>query len=107
MNNVLTLPSVNDSPIVEYRAIDGHPVPYKVTIQRRMLTPDGEEYGASELSQWHTVTVDEIIDQVRLDGPVAEWLRSRTRVDTSLRALSASGGRSDPAYLWNINAGEG
>lgn len=101
--SVLTIPSVNGSPIVEYRDIDGHPVPYMVTIQRRMLTPDGDEYldGASE---WRTITIGEVADQIRIDGPVAEWLRSRTRVDTSPRALIASGGRDKPAYLWNANA---
>lgn len=102
MNGVLTLPSVNNCPVVEYRDIDGHPVPYQVTIQRRSLRPDGREWidGASE---WRTITVGDVLDQLALDGPVARWLRTRTRVDCrACRFFFVH--RSDPAYLWNVNA---
>jgi hypothetical protein len=99
---MLMLESVNGCPVVYYRAIDGHPVPYKVTIQRRILTPDGEEYedGGSE---WATVSVGDVLDQIVLNGPVAAWLRDKTRVDCS-PARFIGRDRSEPAYLWNVNA---
>lgn len=105
MHDVLRLEAVNNSPIVEYRAIDGHPVPFQVTVQRRMLTPDGDEYldGASE---WRTVTVGEILDQLQQDSPVASWLRDKTRVDCRMSTLLGYS-RSAPAYLPNVNADSG
>lgn len=103
MNSTLRLESVNGSPVVEYRAIDGHPVPFKVTIQRRALTPDGEEYidGASD---WQTITISDVLEQLKIDGPVAEWLRTQTRVNTSPVSILKSGHAQDAAYLWNVNA---
>ena len=99
--SALTLRSINGSPTVEWRALDGEPVPYMVTIQRRELTPDEREYldGASE---WRTVRVREVQHQLRLDGPVARWLAKRTRVDCSRMDQYAD--PDGPAYLWNVNA---
>lgn len=102
----LRMESINGGPVIEYRALDGHPVPYKVTVQRRELTPDGDEY-RDGASQWCTITLREVIAQVELNGPVAEWLRTQTRVDTSPRALMASGDLDDSAYVWNVNARKG
>ena len=97
------LESVNGCDTVEWRNIDGAPVPYMVTIQRRRLDADGNEYddGASD---WETVTAGDVAEQIRLDGPVARWLRESTRV--SLPAALALGARAPdaPAYVDNVNA---
>ncbi len=104
MNSDCRLASVNGSPTVEWRAIDGAPVPYMVTIQRRVLTSAADEYDDGG-SEWETVTVGDVADQIALDGPVARWLREQTRVDCRavIRALS-HGGRDIPAHLDNVNA---
>ncbi|MDL1863276.1 hypothetical protein FBR04_19935 [Betaproteobacteria bacterium PRO7] len=106
MPGVLRLESVNNSPVVEYRAIDGHPVPFQVTIQRRTLTPDGDECDDGG-SQWETITIGDVLDQLALDGPVAAWLRDETRVDCSPGRLLSYPDRAAPAYLWNVNTGPG
>jgi hypothetical protein len=99
----MKLESVNGSPIVEYRDIDGHPVPHQVTVQRRVLTPDGEQYRDGE-SEWRTITIREVLDQLQLDGPVARWLREETRLDCSPVRFLQYDDLSAPAYLWNVNA---
>ena len=88
---VLHIPSINGSPVVEYREIHGHPVPYTTTIQRRTLTRDGEEYrdGASD---WSTITVRDVLGQLQLSGPVAYWLRNLTTCD-----LGPTTGRAERA----------
>ena len=100
MNGVITIPSTNNGSVVQYRDVDGHPVPFQVTIQRRLLTPDGEEFcdGASE---WTTCRVVDIVAQVNHHGPVANWLASNTQVD--LTRLGEYPGDAH-AYLWNFNA---
>ena len=100
MNSVMTIPSTNDGAVVQYRDIDGHPVSFQVTIQRRVLTADGEEYrdGASE---WTTCKVADIVAQVNFRGPVAHWLASDTRVDLTRLGEYPS---DAPAYLWSFNA---
>jgi len=100
MNSVITIPSTNDGSVVQYRDVDGHPVPFQVTIQRRILTADGEEFrdGASE---WTTCKVADIVAQVNRHGPVANWLASDTRVDLTRLGEYPS---DVPAYLWNFNA---
>lgn len=100
MNSVMTKPSTNDGAVVQYRDIDGHPVPTKVTIQRRVLTADGEEFrdGASE---WKTCTVADIVAQVNSRGPVANWLAGDTRVDLTRLGEYPN---DAPAYLWNFDA---
>jgi hypothetical protein len=107
MNGTLQLESINGCPVVEYRDIDGHPVPYMVTIQRRYLRADGGEFrdGGSE---WATITVAALLALLAFDGPVARWLREDTRVDCSTARLVAlaRGDQDAPAYLWNVNAGE-
>lgn len=100
MNSVLRLDSVNGSPIVEYRDID------MVTIQRRTLTPDGDEY-RDGASQWGTITIGDVLAQLRLNGQVAEWMRTRTRVDCSPKCFARYPDLTDSAYLWNVNAGRG
>lgn len=99
------LDSVNGSRCVEYRAVDGHPVPYQVTIQRRLLTQDGQEYidGGSE---WQTISIRDVLAQLQLDGPVAKWLRAKTRVDCSPIRFARYADLDEPAYLWNVNAGK-
>jgi hypothetical protein len=100
MNSVMTIPSTNDGAVVQYRDIDGHPVSFQVTIQRRVLTADGEEFrdGASE---WTTCKVADIVAQVNFHGPVAHWLASDTQVDLTRLGEYPS---DAPAYLWNSNA---
>jgi len=101
--SVLVLESVNGSPEVQYRDIDGHPVPYMVTIRRRQLTCRGEEY-LDGASQWQTVSMGDVLDRLRLGGSIADWLRSETRVDCSASRLLEYSNTSAPAYLWNVNA---
>jgi hypothetical protein len=103
MNTMIRLESVNGSPVVEWRAIDGTPIPYQVTIQRRMLTPDGDEFidGGSE---WSTVSIREALEQLRLNGPVADWLRNSTRVNCAPQTFARYRDMNDSAYLWNVNA---
>jgi len=86
--SMLTLRSTNGSPTVQWRDIDGHPVPYMVTIERRVLTPEGEEYRDGS-SDWETVLISDVLEQLRLRGPVAEWLREQTRVDCSPARFAA------------------
>lgn len=64
--STLTLRPVNN-PQVEYRARDGEPVPYMITIERRILTPDGDEY-PDGWSGWEVVTIDEVARQLLLEG---------------------------------------
>lgn len=101
--STLTLRSVNGSPTVEYRARDGEPVPYMVTIERRALTPTGREYRDGS-SQWAVVTIADVTAQLRLDGQVARWLRKSTRVDCSAARMRTYADPQGPAYLWNVNA---
>jgi hypothetical protein len=100
VNSIMTVHSANDGAVVQYRDVDGYPVPFQVTIQRRILTPDGEEFhdGASE---WATCTVRNVIAEVDGHGAVAAWLALDTRVDLNrLDEYPADA----PAYLWNRNA---
>jgi hypothetical protein len=100
MNSVMTIPSANNGAVVQYRDIDGYPLPFQVTIQRRILSADGEAFrdGASE---WTTCRVADILSQVNHHGPVAHWLASDTRVDLTRLGEYP---RDAPAYLWNFNA---
>jgi hypothetical protein len=91
----LTLPSVNGASVVEYQAIDGYPEAYQVTIQRRMLTPSGDKYRASP---WTTLTAGDVRREVRLEGPVAEWLHAQGRADLSAARLAAYADE-EPAHL--------
>lgn len=81
--------------VVEYRALDGIPMPHQVAIQRRTLMPSGDNYRASE---WVTMTVGDVRSEVRLNGPVAQWLRREARVDLSAVWLAAYSDR-EPAHL--------
>jgi hypothetical protein len=94
---------VNGSCTVEWRAIDGAPVPYMVTIQRCELTLAGDEYDDGG-SDWETVTIGEIMRQLALSGPVSAWLRESTRVDCDA-VSSMEAQRDEPAYLRNVNWG--
>lgn len=103
INNTLRLESVNGCPVVEYRVIDGHPVPYMVTVQRRKLTPDGGEYQYPE-SEWETVRIRDVLEHLQRDTPVAEWLRTKTRVDCSPERFARYADLDESAYMWNVNA---
>jgi len=74
----LRMDSINGSPIVEYRQIDG-------LIQRRALySAEGKYYIAAgdvvrsievdDGTGWENVTTVVIREQMMLDGPVAKWL---------------------------------
>lgn len=98
---VLTLPSVNGSPIFEYRTCDYNSVPHMVTIERRMLTPSGREYLGGN-SEWHVMTIAQVIEKLWFGGPVAKWLKESTEVDCSLRQMIYFANINEPAYLWNV-----
>lgn len=104
MATEITLPSIIGSPIVEYRALDGFPAPRMVTIQRRHFTHQGGQF-MGDASDWKTLPIAEIKHQIRLDGPVAQWLRSEARVDCTAERISSYPDDSQPAYLWCIDAG--
>jgi len=82
--------------VVEYRTLENVPTPHQVTIQRRTLMPSGDMYRASE---WKTMTVGDVRREVRLNGPVAQWLRVEPRVDLSGVWLAAYSDRQ-PAHLF-------
>lgn len=84
--------------VVEYRALDGVPTSHQVTIQRRTLMPSGDKYRASE---WVTMTVGDVRREVRLNGPVAQWLRVEARVDLGGIWLAAYSDR-EPAHLFLV-----
>jgi hypothetical protein len=92
----LTLRLANGSLVAEYRAIDGHPVSHQVTIQRRTLTPSGDKYRASE---WKTMTAGDVRTHVRLNSPVARWLRAETGVDLREGRIAAYADDA-PAHLF-------
>ena len=87
------LHSVNGSPVVEYRAVDGADL---VAIQRRTLTPAGKRW-MGDASDWRTLTVAEAAAQIRLDGPVAHWLREHISMDGLMHQMIAD--PDGPAYL--------
>ncbi|MEW5882411.1 MAG: hypothetical protein AB1761_18475 [Pseudomonadota bacterium] len=103
MPGVLRLESVNNSPVVEYRAVDGHPLPGRITIQRRTLRPDDDECDDGR-SRWVTISIGDVLDQLALDGPVAAWLRNEVRVDCSPeQMLTYPDEPGAPAYLWSTD----
>lgn len=91
----LTLPSADGAPAVEYRAVDRYPEPHQITIQRRTLTPFGDKY---RVGDWVTMVAGDVRREVRLNGPLAQWLRSETGVDLGAGRL-ARYADEDPAYF--------
>ena len=91
----LVLPSIDGYPAIEYRALDGQPEANQITIQRRTLRPDGDKYRAGE---WRTLCAGDLRRQVRLNSLVAEWLRTKTRVDLNAARLAAYADE-EPAHL--------
>ena len=98
---MLRLDSVNGGPVMEYRAISNQPVaPYAVTVQRRALSPDAEKLrDLGRSSEWRTVRLLDVVDQMRLCGPVAEWLIAVGISRASVVPAVAPNSPSAPAYI--------
>jgi hypothetical protein len=90
----LHLKSVNNNPEVEYRAIAGHPVPYTITVQRRSRLPVPD----APWSEWAAVTVGDLRQANRVDGPVWQWLLKCCDNRLDLRAW-AHMDLGSPAYV--------
>ena len=99
----ITLPRIYGSPLIQYRVLEGQPSPYMATIQRRTLTPEGGHF-KGDASDWRTLPIAEVKHQLRLDGPVAYWLRTQTNVDCSNERFCRYLDDSQPAHLWTVNA---
>lgn len=101
--SILTLPGVNGSSTIEYRASHNYPVPYIVTIERRILTPTGREYRDGS-SRWRVTNIAHLQVQIQLDGPVAKWLRNTSQVGCSIEQILNHSNPNGLAHLWSVNA---
>jgi len=93
----LVLSSVNDSNEVTYRALHGQRVPYMATGQQ----PRSGETMTIIQRDGEAMTMDAVRAQLRLDGPVAYWLKNYTLVD--VQAAMCNTPSSDRAYLKELD----
>jgi hypothetical protein len=65
----LVVPSVNDSPMLEFRVREGQ-------VLKRWLLPDGQEY-LDGASAWHPLDRRILLELCSAGSPLADWLRAR------------------------------